>query len=89
MDQGVAPKPRLRERAPGLFGIPLKRLRSVLRFVHLTMGMLLVPYIYSPLGDVAVFEWVVRIALVPLTIFTGIAMWQQAKWRKLLTRKRA
>lgn len=67
----------------------LKRLRAVLRFCHLTTGMLLVTYVYSPLGDVAAFEWVVRIALIPLTIFTGIAMWQQARWRKLLTKGRA
>jgi len=50
--------------------------------------MLLIPYIYSPLGDLAVFEWVVRIALFPLSVVTGIAMWQEAKLRKLLAKGR-
>jgi hypothetical protein len=76
----------LRQEASGMFGLPLKRLRTILRICHLTFGMLLMPYIYSPLGDVAAFEWVVRIALFPLSAVTGVAMWQQAKLRKLLVR---
>jgi hypothetical protein len=75
-------------RRQGVFGLPLKRLRTILRICHLTFGMLLIPYIYSPLGDLAVFEWVVRIALFPLSVVTGIAMWQEAKLRKLLAKGR-
>lgn len=75
--------------ASGVFGVPLRRLRSILRACHLAFGMLLVPYVYSPLGDVAAFELLVRVALVPLTIFTGIAMWQQARWRKLFAKREA
>jgi hypothetical protein len=81
MDQQRRPR---RPEALGVFGLPLNRLRTILRICHLTFGMLLMPYIYSPLGDVAAFEWVVRIALFPLSVVTGIAMWQPAKLRKLL-----
>ena len=63
-----------------MFGITLKTAESDTALLPPDDGMLLVPYVYSPLGDVAASEWVVRIALIPLTIFTGIAMWQQAKW---------
>lgn len=46
------------------------------------------PYIYSPLGDVRAFELVVQIAFFPLSVVTGISMWQQAKLRRLLARGR-
>jgi hypothetical protein len=75
-----------RPEALGVFGLPLRRLRTFLRICHLTFGMLLMPYIYSPLGDIATFEWVVRITLFPLSVVTGIAMWQQAKLRRVLAR---
>jgi thiosulfate reductase cytochrome b subunit len=45
---------------------------------------MLMPYIYSPLG--AALEWEVWIALFPLSVVTGIAMWQQAKLRKVLAK---
>ncbi len=75
-------------KASGVFGLSQRQVRNVLRFCHLLTGMMLVPFVYSPLGDVAAFEWVVRIALVPLTIITGLSMWHQAKLRKLLAGKR-
>lgn len=62
-----------------------KQVRNVLRFCHLFAGMLLVPFVYSPLGDVAAFELVVQVALIPLTIITGFSMWHQAKLRRLLS----
>lgn len=40
----------------------------------------------SSFGDIAAFGWVVRIAFFPLAMITGIAMWRQAKLRKLLTK---
>jgi hypothetical protein len=41
--------------ATGVFWPLLKRLRTILRVCHLTTGMLLVAYVYSPLDDAAVF----------------------------------
>ncbi len=84
MDQERRPR---KAQVSGVFGLPLKRLRTILRICHLTFGMLLMPYIYSPLGDIAAFEWVVRTALFPLSVVTGIAMWQQAKLRRVLARR--
>jgi hypothetical protein len=45
MDQQRRPR---RPEALGVFGLPLNRLRTILRICHLTFGMLLMPYIYSP-----------------------------------------
>lgn len=82
MEQQVAREPR--KKASGMFGLSQKQIRNILRICHLTTGMLLVPFVYSPLGAVVAFEWVVRIGLIPLTIITGLSMWHQAKLRKLL-----
>jgi hypothetical protein len=50
--ESVAPAPG---EATGVFWPPLTRLRTILRLCHLTTGMLLVAYVYSPLGDAAAF----------------------------------
>jgi thiosulfate reductase cytochrome b subunit len=86
MDREVLPWEQPRKKTSSVLGLSQKQIRNVLRFCHLSAGMLLVPYVYSPLGDVAAFELVVRVALVPLTVFTGVSMWQQAKLRKLIAR---
>ena len=54
-----------------------------MRAYHRTFGMLLMPSVYFPLVDVVGFEWVVRRALFPLNVVTAVAIWQQAKVRKL------
>jgi hypothetical protein len=80
MDQQRRPR---RPEASGVLGIQLRRLRTIPRICLLTFGM---PYIYSALGKIAVFEWVVRIAVFPFSVATRIAMWQQAKVRTLLAK---
>ena len=63
-----------------------KQLRLILRYTHLGAGILLVPFIYSPLGDVPAYELFVQIALIPVVVVTGIWIWQQARVRKLFAR---
>lgn len=61
-----------------------KRMRDVQRFVHLAGGLLLVAYIYTPLGDLHAFEALVRFIVVPALVATGMAMWQLPRLRKRL-----
>ena len=61
-----------------------KRVRDVQRFVHLMGGLLLVAYIYTPLGDQHAFEALVRFVVVPGLVGTGMAMWQLPRLRKRL-----
>ncbi len=68
------------------FGISNTRLRLILRYSHLVAGMLVVVFVYSPLGDVPAFELLVQIALIPVTIVTGIWIWQQARVRRLIAK---
>ncbi len=61
-----------------------KQVRVIQRFVHLTAGLLLVAYIYTPLGNLNAFETLVQVIVVPALVVTGMAMWQLPRLRKLL-----
>jgi len=63
-----------------------KTLRNFLRVVHLTIGGLVIAYIYSPLGAVEWFGSLVRISL-PILTLTGLTMWQMPVVTKLLKRQ--
>lgn len=61
-----------------------KRMRDIQRFVHLAMGVFLIVYIYTPLGDLRPFESLVRLIIIPILVVTGILMWQLPRLRKRL-----
>ena len=63
-----------------------KQLRLILRYTHLAAGILIIIFVYSPLGDVPAFELFVQIALIPIVVVTGIWIWQQARVRQLFAR---
>jgi thiosulfate reductase cytochrome b subunit len=63
-----------------------KQLRLILRYTHLAASILIILFVYSPLGDVPAFELLVQIALIPVAVLTGIWIWQQARVRRLLAR---
>jgi thiosulfate reductase cytochrome b subunit len=63
-----------------------KHLRLVLRYTHLAAGILIILFVYSPLGDVSAFELLVQLALIPVVVLTGIWIWQQARVRRLFAR---
>jgi thiosulfate reductase cytochrome b subunit len=55
--------------------------RKVQRLVHLAAGLVLIAYLYAPLG--AQLEDAVRFLVLPLLVLTGIAMWQAPRIRRL------
>ena len=65
-----------------------KQVRDVQRIVHLVSGLLVGAYIYTPLADVAAFSALVQLVVVPVLVAAGMAMWQMARLRKLLARRR-
>ena len=65
-----------------------KRVRDLQRIVHLASGLLVGVYIYTPLADVPAFSALVQIVVVPVLVAAGMAMWQMARLRKLLARRR-
>lgn len=56
--------------------------RRAQRVAHLLAGVILLGYVYAPLS--AELEAVVRFAVFPILVLTGIAMWQSARIRRAL-----
>ena len=63
--------------------------RTVLRWFHIVASVVLATYIYSPWQSVPAFDAGVRFVLIPLLAASGIWMWQQATFRRLIRRWRA
>ena len=59
---------------------PAKVARSVQRSVHLVASVLLLAYLYSPLGENPVFDVMVRVMIIPVLVGSGVVMWQ---WRRV------
>ncbi len=62
-----------------------KQIRDLQRVTHLVAALVLVLYIYLPLGRVPLLTTVVQFAVLPLLAATGMLMWQWTRLRKLLT----
>lgn len=60
--------------------------RRLERAVHLAAGVVLAAYVYLPLGDALadLIRWVV----LPILVFSGLAMWQMARIRRAINRRR-
>jgi hypothetical protein len=64
--------------------------RKMQRGVHLIAALVLIGYLYAPIG--AQLQDVVRFVVLLVLVVTGIAMWQAARIRRLwrtLSRRRA
>jgi hypothetical protein len=60
--------------------------RKTQRLAHLAGGLLLIAYVYGPVGPQA--ETLVRLLVVPLLVLTGLLMWQAPRIRRLLKARR-
>jgi hypothetical protein len=65
-----------------------KRVRDLQRIVHVVSGLVVGAYIYTPLADVSAFSALVQVVVVPVLVAAGMAMWQLARLRRLLARRR-
>jgi hypothetical protein len=61
--------------------------RKLERAVHLAAGVIVIAYIYLPLDDA--LADVVRWAVLPVLVGSGMAMWQMARIRRVLKRRAA
>ncbi|QPH54985.1 hypothetical protein [Pontivivens ytuae] len=62
-------------------------LRRTLRWFHIVLGLAIGTFFYSPLRDSAAYESLLAFGLIPLAVITGLAMWQQGRLNRLLSRK--
>jgi hypothetical protein len=69
-----------------IMGMTAGKLRKAQRGTHLLAAVVLLAYVYTPLGEQ--LEDVVRFAVFPALALTGIAMWQAPRIRRGLRSER-
>ena len=50
-------------------------------------GVLLILYLYTPVGDQPVRQIMVRVTVVPVLVIPGLLMWQMPRIRRLRWRR--
>jgi uncharacterized protein (DUF2141 family) len=50
--------------------------RNAVRWLHIGVGSVIATYIYSPLGEIPVFQLVTKAMVIPLTIISGLWLWK-------------
>lgn len=58
------------------------KVRIILRWVHIVLGLTLMCYIYSPFHEVRAFQLVVKFAVIPLITFSGLWVWKFKAFNK-------
>ena len=59
------------------------QLRVTLRWAHIIIGLILLCYVYSPLGRNVIFQIFVKFILIPLLVVSGIWLWKFGVFNKL------
>ncbi|QBD78983.1 hypothetical protein EPA93_24560 [Ktedonosporobacter rubrisoli] len=62
-----------------------KQIRDIQRIVHLIAALVLLFYVYGPLDGAPGLAPLLRFAVLPLLVVTGLLMWQWTRLRKLVT----
>jgi hypothetical protein len=63
-----------------------KKLRNVIRIIHLIAAATLGMYFYSPIAGDEMLRLFIQFVTLPSIVLTGIALWQQAYLNKRLNR---
>ena len=63
------------------------KLRMILRWTHIILGLVILCYIYSPLATVVPFQIFVKFIVVPVIVVTGVWIWKFAIFNKLFKMK--
>jgi hypothetical protein len=63
--------------------------RSILRWIHIVLGIPIAGYIYSPFSEIPNYAAPVRFVFFPILVLTGLWMWQGPVVRRLFSRKSA
>jgi len=63
--------------------------RSIFRWIHLTLSIPIVGYIYSPFDKLPGYAPATRFVFLPLMVVTGLWMWKGHLVRRVITRRSA
>ncbi len=65
------------------------RIRTIVRWIHLSAAALIGVSVYSPWSGDPVFAWVLKYMGFPLLGLTGLVLWQQARLLRLRNASRS
>jgi hypothetical protein len=61
--------------------------RSIVRWIHIILGIPIIGYIYSPFEDIPNYAPAVRYIFLPVLVLSGFWMWKGHVLRRLLSKK--
>jgi len=53
-----------------------KRIRIVIRWVHIVSALVIMCYIYSPFHNYVLFQILIKFLIIPIVTVTGIWIWK-------------
>ena len=62
--------------------------RSILRSIHIVLGIPIIGYIYSPFNELPNYAPVVRFVALPVIVLSGLWMWKGHLLRRLISKTR-
>ncbi|GEM_PF-1852008 len=64
------------------------KLRVILRWTHIILGLVIMCYIYSPWTTKISFQIFIKFVVVPAIAITGVWIWKFPMFNRLFARKR-
>jgi thiosulfate reductase cytochrome b subunit len=63
--------------------------RSIVRWIHLVLGIPIIGYVYSPFENIPQYAPLTRFVFLPLLILTGLWMWKGHLVTRMFSRRAA
>jgi thiosulfate reductase cytochrome b subunit len=63
--------------------------RSIVRWIHLVLGIPIIGYVYSPFENIPQYAGPTRFVFLPLLILTGLWMWKGHLVTRLFSKRSA
>jgi hypothetical protein len=63
--------------------------RSIVRWIHIVLGIPIIGYIYSPFDQIPNYAPATRLVFVPVLILSGLWMWKGPVVRQLFSKRSA
>jgi len=61
-----------------------KKIRVMLRWMHIVSGLIILCYIYSPFHEIFIFQIAVKFLIIPIITLSGIWIWKFMAINKFL-----
>ena len=61
--------------------------RSIVRWIHIVLGIPIIGYIYSPFDKLPAYAPKVRFVVVPVMLLSGLWMWKGHVLRRLISKR--